>query len=168
MDFYGGQRDLKQKKIRILYSLSFVEDPARIIRAVRFERRYKFTIEKSTEKLLMKAIKDGVISLIRKKRLSEEFLIILQEKDPIGILKRMDELNILSNIIPNLSLSDSLINTFIEIEKFREYWLKTVSYTHLDVYKRQAAFLAQRRRELPPGQCRIRRWPGLRRCSGSK
>ncbi len=133
LDFYGGQRDLKQKKIRILYSLSFVEDPARIIRAVRFERRYKFTIEKSTEKLLMKAIKDGVISLIRKKRLSEEFLIILQEKDPIGILKRMDELNILSNIIPNLSLSDSLINTFIEIEKFREYWLKNFPSEEIDV-----------------------------------
>jgi tRNA nucleotidyltransferase (CCA-adding enzyme) len=122
LDFYGGQRDLEQKRIRILYSLSFIEDPARIIRAVRFEKRYNFTIENSTKKLLKKAVREGLISRIRKKRLSEEFLIILQEKCPVKILKRMDELGILSTIIPNLSLPPILINRFIEVEKFIKYW----------------------------------------------
>ena len=122
LDFYGGQRDLEQKRIRILYSLSFTEDPARIIRAIRFEKRYNFTIENSTKKLLKKAVREGLISRIRKKRLSEEFLIILQEKDPVKILKRMDELDVLSGIIPNLSLPPALINRFIEIEEFIKCW----------------------------------------------
>lgn len=122
LDFYGGQRDLEQKKIRILYSLSFTEDPARIIRAIRFEKRYNFTIENSTKKLLKKAVKEGLILRIRKKRLSEELLIILQEKDPIKVLKRMDELDILAAIIPNLSLSSVLINRFMDIEEFVKNW----------------------------------------------
>jgi len=122
LDFYGGQRDLEQKRIRILYSLSFTEDPARIIRAVRFEKRYNFTIENSTIKLLKKAVKEGLVSRIRKKRLSEEFLIILQEKDPVKVLKRMDELEILAGIIPNLSLPSGLIERFVEIEDFTKYW----------------------------------------------
>ncbi|MER3421994.1 MAG: hypothetical protein C4293_00915, partial [Nitrospiraceae bacterium] len=37
IDFYGGQRDLNEKTIRILHSLSFVEDPTRVFRAIRFE-----------------------------------------------------------------------------------------------------------------------------------
>jgi tRNA nucleotidyltransferase (CCA-adding enzyme) len=124
LDFFGGQRDLELKKIRILYSLSFTEDPARIIRAVRFEKRYDFTMENSTEKFLRKAVKEGLITRIRKKRLSEEFLIILQEKDPVKILKRMDELEILAGIIPNLSLSPDLIDRFIQIENFVRSWYK--------------------------------------------
>lgn len=124
LDFFGGQRDLEQKKIRILYSLSFTEDPARIIRAVRFEKRYDFSIEKSTEKFLKKAVKEGLISRIRKKRLSEEFLTILQEKDPIKILERMEELAILSAIFPKISLSPNLIDKFRQIEYFIKLWNK--------------------------------------------
>ena len=63
-------RDLEQKRIRILYSLSFTEDPARIIRAVRFEKRYNFTIE-ILLKIIKKAVREGLISRM-KKRLSED------------------------------------------------------------------------------------------------
>ena len=122
LDFYGGKRDLELKKIRILYSLSFTEDPARIIRAVRFEQRYDFTIEQSTEKFLKKAIKEGLVSRIRKKRLSEEFLILLQEKKPIKVLKRMDQLGILSDIIPNLTLKPVLIDKYNQIETLIKSW----------------------------------------------
>jgi tRNA nucleotidyltransferase (CCA-adding enzyme) len=122
LDFFGGKRDLELKKIRILYSLSFTEDPARIIRAVRFEQRYNFTIEQSTEKFLRKAVKEGLISRIRKKRLSEEFLILLQEKEPVKVFQRMDKLGILSGIIPELSLEQNLINKFLQIEKTMKEW----------------------------------------------
>jgi tRNA nucleotidyltransferase (CCA-adding enzyme) len=43
-DYFGGQRDLKEKVIRVLHSLSFIEDPTRIFRAVRFEQRFRFRI----------------------------------------------------------------------------------------------------------------------------
>ena len=42
LDFFGGQRDIKERLIRVLHTLSFVEDPTRCLRAVRFEQRYKF------------------------------------------------------------------------------------------------------------------------------
>jgi tRNA nucleotidyltransferase (CCA-adding enzyme) len=122
LDFFGGKRDLELKKIRILYSLSFTEDPARIIRAARFEQRYDFMIEESTEKFLKKAVKEGLVSRIRKKRLSEEFLIILQEKEPIKVLKRMDQLDILSGIIPNLTLKPNVIEKYTQIESMLTVW----------------------------------------------
>ncbi|MCL2103140.1 MAG: DHHA1 domain-containing protein, partial [Syntrophorhabdaceae bacterium] len=46
IDFFGARRDIKEKGIRVLHSLSFVEDPTRILRAVRFERRFGFTISR--------------------------------------------------------------------------------------------------------------------------
>ena len=122
LDFFGGKRDLESKKIRILYSLSFTEDPARIIRAIRFEQRYDFTIEQSTEKFLKKAIKEGLLSKIRKKRLSEEFFILLHEKKPVKVLKRMDELGVLSGIIPKFSLSDDLVKRLEEVEEILIRW----------------------------------------------
>lgn len=122
LDFFGGKRDLELKKIRILYSLSFTEDPARIIRAVRFEQRYDFMIEKSTERFLMKAVNEGLVSRIRKKRLREEFLIILQEKEPIKVLKRMEKLGILSGIIPNLTLTPDLIDRYTQIKSMLGIW----------------------------------------------
>ncbi|GAI24807.1 unnamed protein product, partial [marine sediment metagenome] len=48
IDFYGGERDLKKKVVRVLYNLSFVEDPTRIFRAIRFEQRYGFQIDSQT------------------------------------------------------------------------------------------------------------------------
>jgi len=123
VEFASIKKDLyRLKKIRILYSLSFTEDPARIIRAVRFEQRYDFTLEQTTEKFLRKAVKEGLVSLIRKKRLNEELLILLQEQKPIKVLKRMDELGILSSVIPNLRLNQPLIERFKQIEEMMIYW----------------------------------------------
>lgn len=124
LDFYGGKRDLELKKIRILYSLSFAEDPARIIRAIRFEQRYNFTMEKTTERFLKKAVNEGLMSKIRKRRLTDELLYILMEKEPIKALKRMDQLSILSGINPNLTLTPNLIEKFEQIEVILKYWYK--------------------------------------------
>ncbi len=134
LDFFGGKRDLELKKIRILYSLSFTEDPTRIIRAVRFEQRFDFTIEQSTEKFLNKAVKEGLVSRIRKKRLSEELLILLQEKKPIEILKRMDQLEILSGIVPGLTLNHELIEKFNQIETIRKSWNIEFPGEHISKY----------------------------------
>ncbi|MGM9572295.1 MAG: CBS domain-containing protein, partial [bacterium] len=61
IDFFGGQRDIYQKKIRVLYNLSFIEDPTRILRALRFEKRYNFTIEQETEFFIKQALKIDVL-----------------------------------------------------------------------------------------------------------
>ena len=51
LDFFGGRRDLNNKIVRVLHSLSFVEDPTRVFRAIRFEQRFGFQISKETNTL---------------------------------------------------------------------------------------------------------------------
>ena len=59
IDFFGAQRDLKRNAIRVLHNLSFVEDPTRVFRAVRFEQRFGFKIAKLTSGLIENAVKMG-------------------------------------------------------------------------------------------------------------
>ncbi|GAI35559.1 unnamed protein product, partial [marine sediment metagenome] len=56
LDYFGGQRDILEKRIRILHNLSFIDDPTRIFRAVRFEQKYGFYMDSQTENFARKAI----------------------------------------------------------------------------------------------------------------
>ncbi|MCD8511118.1 MAG: CBS domain-containing protein [Bacillus sp. (in: Bacteria)] len=70
LDYFHGYEDLKKKKIRVLYNLSFVEDPTRILRAIRFESRFDFLMDKHTESL---AIQSGTNLLeLSKPRIANE------------------------------------------------------------------------------------------------
>ena len=64
-DFFGGYRDLRSKILRILHPLSFVDDPARSIRAVRFEKKYGFHIEPFTMSLLKQTIRKNLLDSIK-------------------------------------------------------------------------------------------------------
>ena len=59
IDFFGGVKDIKEKVIRVLHNLSFVEDPTRVFRAIRFEQRLGFQIGKHTQNLMKKCGEDG-------------------------------------------------------------------------------------------------------------
>ncbi|MDR2017868.1 MAG: CBS domain-containing protein [Syntrophobacterales bacterium] len=102
IDFFGGQRDIKDKTIRVLHSLSFVEDPTRVFRAVRFEHRFNFQIGKHTMNLIRNAVKMNFMAKIRDKRLWAEISIILLEEEPDKILRRLQEFDLLKFISPNL------------------------------------------------------------------
>ncbi|NPA44571.1 MAG: CBS domain-containing protein, partial [Chlorobi bacterium] len=56
VDYFGGKKDLKERTIRVLHSLSFVDDPTRLIRAIRFKNRFKFKIGKTTKSLMKAAV----------------------------------------------------------------------------------------------------------------
>ena len=56
IDFFDGQRHLREGVISVLHKGSFIDDPTRIFRAVRFEQRYGFKIDKHTERLIKTAI----------------------------------------------------------------------------------------------------------------
>src|SRR5512134_3269881 len=104
IDFFGAQRDIKEKVIRVLHSLSFVEDPTRILRAMRFERRFGFTVGRHTLNLIRNAVRLDLLSRIPKPRLYSELELILKEKDPVWILRRLSELGLGTSIHPALSL----------------------------------------------------------------
>jgi len=92
IDFFGGQGDLRNKKIRILHSLSFIDDPTRILRAIRFEQRYNFKIEPDTLKNLKKAVSFKMLEKTEPQRLRDELIPILKEKTVLKQIKRLREL----------------------------------------------------------------------------
>ena len=93
IDFFNGLADLKNKRIRVLHEASFVDDPTRIFRAVRFEQRFSFKIDPYTEKLIQSAVKEKMFKKTENQRIRDELILILKEKDPVKALRRMQELH---------------------------------------------------------------------------
>jgi len=104
IDFYGGQKDINEKKIRVLHNLSFVEDPTRIFRAVKFEQRYNFKIDSQTEHLIKTAVDMDMFLRIAGERIRDELIAILSEKNPQKGIIRMQQLHELRFIHPRLKL----------------------------------------------------------------
>lgn len=99
-DFFGSRGDLRNGIIRVLHKLSFIEDPTRIIRAVRFEQRFGFKIEEETLYLLQKTLEEGYLEKVTGQRIRQEIEKILEEKNPLKAIKRLAELKILNHIFP--------------------------------------------------------------------
>ncbi len=89
LDPFKGREDLKKKRIRILHSLSFIDDPTRILRAMRFATRYNFHLEKKTKELIKEAIKKGMLKKLKPQRIEKEIKLILKEKTPIKIFSKL-------------------------------------------------------------------------------
>jgi tRNA nucleotidyltransferase (CCA-adding enzyme) len=104
IDFFGGQRDLKDHIIQVLHSLSFVEDPTRVFRAVRFEQRYGFRIGKQTLRLIQNAVRLDIFSRLSGKRLLTELRLILEEPDPRSAIRRLASLGLLKVIHQGIRL----------------------------------------------------------------
>ncbi len=121
-DFYGGQKDLESKAIRVLHNLSFVEDPTRVFRAVRFEQRLGFTIGKQTEHLLKSALRLGFLDKVSGLRIFNELYLILTEREPLPAVARMAELGMLQAVIPGLDKKNSFQQLFIETRRVMDWF----------------------------------------------
>ena len=117
IDYFGAQKDLKEKVLRVLHNLSFVEDPTRVLRAIRFEQRFGFKIGKLTLALIRNAVKINCFKDVSVRRLLMELKLILKEQNPIKAIKRMNEFNLLQFISPEIKLSREVILLLEEIEK---------------------------------------------------
>lgn len=106
LDFWGGQRDLQDGLIRVLHSISFVDDATRMLRAVRFEQRFGFRIEPRTVELIGHAL--PLLKRVSGDRLRHELDLILAEADPARHLERLAGLGILAGIHPALSADGEL------------------------------------------------------------
>jgi tRNA nucleotidyltransferase (CCA-adding enzyme) len=105
LDFFGGQQDLRDRTLRIIHNLSFVEDPTRILRAARFEVRFGLHLSKHAEQLIANAVQMGLLDKVAGVRIFAELLLILQEARPWAILQRVNALGVLTAIHPRLVLS---------------------------------------------------------------
>ncbi len=115
LDFYGGRRDLDEGLIRVLHSLSFVEDPTRILRAVRFEQRFDFQIEPRTAELIGNAL--DLLERVSPERVRHELELILAEAEPECAICRLDELGVLPILHPDLRCSDWFKAKAVELRK---------------------------------------------------
>ena len=116
IDHFGATRDIKERTLRVLHNLSFVEDPTRILRAIRFEQRFGFKIGKLTESLIQNAVNIHCFENLSGKRLFIELKLILKEEDPIGIIERMDGYDLLKFISPDLRLTEELRDVLTTIK----------------------------------------------------
>lgn len=116
IDFFGGQRDLKEKTIRILHNLSFIEDPTRIYRAIRFEQRFGFKIARHTQSLIRSATKIDLFHRLAGRRLFTELVLILSEEDPSKPVARLAEFDLLQFIHPSLQWNAETATLFQNIK----------------------------------------------------
>jgi len=100
IDSHQGRSDLKHRLIRILHPESFSDDATRILRAIRYEQRLGFKMEPQTARLLERDI--PMLDAISGDRIRHELELILREKYPEYVFKRLDELGVLQRINPSL------------------------------------------------------------------
>ncbi|MBN3039993.1 MAG: CCA tRNA nucleotidyltransferase [Candidatus Omnitrophica bacterium] len=106
IDIYNGVNDLKSGKIRVLHENSFMDDPTRILRAIRFEQRFSFMMDLKTSHLLREAINAKALTLVSPHRLRDEIILILKEAQPLKHIKRIDKLIGINFIHKDLKLKN--------------------------------------------------------------
>ncbi|WP_446010979.1 CBS domain-containing protein [Candidatus Electrothrix sp.] len=121
VDFFNSQNDLKERRIRVLHNLSFVEDPTRIFRAVRFEQRLDFTISRHSEKLIRNAVQMHMYDKFSGPRFFSELKLILGEDHPLASLRRLDAFHLFPvlwpDLRPNLKIDRRFAHILTQAEK---------------------------------------------------
>ena len=113
-DYFGGRQDLQERVVRVLHNLSFVEDPTRMFRAVRFEQRLAFRIAPHTESLIRSAVRMQILDKLGGTRLFNELVQIMLEKEPLAAIERISALGLLPFIHPALRLVPASVQVLQE------------------------------------------------------
>ena len=122
IDYFQGLKDLKEGYIRVLHNLSFVEDPTRVFRAIRFEQRFGFRIGKLTATLIQNAVSHDVFHKLSGKRLLGEIRLILREEDPWPAVARLGEFDLYRFIHPKLDPGPSHVKLFRRTKKVKSWF----------------------------------------------
>ncbi len=137
LDFFGGQRDLKEGVVNVLHNLSFVEDPSRIFRAIRFEQRFGFHMGKQTQNLMKDSVSKGFLERLSGTRLFTELELVLREENPLPMVERMAEFDLLRFLHPRLKYDDhtkTLLTGVYEVITWFDLLFLEESYAKWMVY----------------------------------
>lgn len=161
IDFFSGQKDIKDRVIRVIHNLSFVEDPTRIFRAIRFEQRFGFTIGKLSTSLIQNALKMDFLHKLSGIRIFSELRLILEEDNPVQAIQRLYDLGLMNVIHPALLRDKYIAERFASVkkvfdwyellyldepvERWKVYFMVLIRYTNLEVSEGIC-----KRLELPP------------------
>jgi len=127
IDYFNGHKDLKNRRVRVLHSLSFIDDPTRILRAIRFEQRFNFRLERDTYILMKKAVKQGLLNKIQPQRIWNELVLLLKEPKPKRYILRLGKTCGLNFIHDKIKLDKSLLKSFDSLEKTISWFYKKFS-----------------------------------------
>jgi tRNA nucleotidyltransferase (CCA-adding enzyme) len=116
IDFFSAQKDIKDKAIRVLHNLSFVEDPTRVFRALRFEQRFDFYIGKLTASLIQNAVKMDFFKRLSGRRVFSEIRQILEEENPTPAIVRMQDFDLLKVIHPSIVSNKNLVELLNDVK----------------------------------------------------
>jgi len=137
IDFFGARKDIKEKIIRVLHNLSFVEDPTRVFRAIRFEQRFGFTIGKLTANLMANAISMDFFRGLSGKRVFTELRLILEEENPVAALIRLNDFDLLKVVHASVKLDKffiAMLNAVKKVLTWHDLLFLDESYNRWIVY----------------------------------
>jgi len=165
IDFFAARKDIKEKIIRVLHNLSFVEDPTRVFRAIRFEQRFGFTIGKLTVGLMTNAINQDFFRGLSGKRVFSELRLILEEENPVATIARLNDFDLLKVIHPSIKQDKFFIAMLNSIKKvlswhdllfLEESYKKWVVYFLALIHQLDSSRTHEicGRFELPPDACK--------------
>ena len=123
-DPYGGQRDLRARTIRVLHAGSFQDDPTRIFRAIRFEQRFGFRLERTTGRLLAQATSTNLIQQLSGPRLQNEILLLFAEQDPVRAIARLGQLKLLRFLHRRLCYTTKVKRLVTAVPKALAWWAR--------------------------------------------
>lgn len=111
----GALEDLQARRLRVLHDTSFLDDPTRILRLVRYSTRLGFEIELSTAQLVSGALAAGALKTVSGQRLGAELRLALAERDAVATLAELDRLGVFAAWEPGVSFDEHLVRTALEI-----------------------------------------------------
>jgi tRNA nucleotidyltransferase (CCA-adding enzyme) len=132
LDPYGSQRDLRARTIRVLHAGSFQDDPTRIFRAIRFEQRFGFHLERITSHLLAKAASTNLIQQLSGPRLQNEILLLFAERDPVRAIARLGQFKLLRFLHRRLCYTTNVKRTVAAVPKALAWWVRRFPDTEID------------------------------------
>jgi tRNA nucleotidyltransferase (CCA-adding enzyme) len=124
VDPFGGQRDLDRGTIRVLHDQSFVDDPTRIFRAVRYESRFGFRMDEHSESLARASVTAGYVARLSGARLREELIELFEEEQSPESVVRLGELGLATALHPQLAADEEAAELFDRLRELdRRYEL---------------------------------------------
>lgn len=111
-DFFGGYNDLINRHIKILHSFSFLEDPTRLFRAIRFAGRFNFTLEQDSQRAFELAINREAPEKLSLKRIGAEISRCLNEERPQQIVAELFSAGLMKYLSPEMVDADILPGRF--------------------------------------------------------
>jgi tRNA nucleotidyltransferase (CCA-adding enzyme) len=125
VDPYGGLHDLRAGTLRVLHNLSFIDDPTRIFRGVRYEGRYRFWMDAHTVSLARACIEMGLVGELSSARLRDEILLLLEEHSVHASVVRLGELGLAAAIHPHLSADEATAELLEQADALRDRLVPT-------------------------------------------